>query len=277
MIDSAALNPASGVATSAVTLSLTGRTALITGGSRGLGFAIGKRFLQAGARVVLVARRPDVLESARLELEPLAQGRLSVHTCDVAQAASLASLKSALIDEGTSIDILVNNAGTSNRGAFETLTDETWQSDFDQKIFAAVRLSRFVLPGMKERRWGRILNVVSINGKTPGAGGAPTCVSRAAGIALTKVLACEFAPYNILANALCTGVILSDQVVKRHASSKGGLSLEAYMSEEAKPIPLGRLGSAEEYANVALFLASDAGSYVTGTAINIDGGLCKVV
>lgn len=277
MIDSAALHPANGGATSGLTLSLAGGTALITGGSRGLGFAIGKRFLQAGARVVLVARRPEVLESARRELEPLAQGRLSVHACDVAQAASLASLGSALTDAGTSIDILVNNAGTSNRGPFETLTDENWQSDFDQKVFAAIRLARFVLPGMKARRWGRILNVVSINGKTPGAEGAPTCVSRAAGIALTKVLASEFAPYNVLVNALCTGVIYSDQVVRRHAASTGGLSLEAYMREEAKPIPLGRLGRGEEYANVALFLASEAGSYVTGTAINIDGGLCKVV
>jgi NAD(P)-dependent dehydrogenase (short-subunit alcohol dehydrogenase family) len=102
-------------------------------------------------------------------------------------------------------------------------------------------------------------------------------VTRAAGIALTKVLANEYGKDNILVNALCTGVIESDQVVRRHEESGNGLSLAEHMRMEAKPIPLGRLGTAQEYANVALFLASDAGSYITGTAINIDGGLCRVV
>ena len=262
---------------SGVTLSLDGRTALITGGSRGLGFAIAQRFLQAGASVALTARRPEVLQAAQLELEKLAPGRVRAYACDVADAEAVGRLCRAIQDDGTTIDILVNNAGTSKRGPFESLSDEAWLADLNQKLLAAIRLARFVLPGMKARRWGRILNVVSINGKTPGPEGAPTCVSRAAGIALTKVLASEFAPYNVLVNALCTGVIYSDQIVKRHAASKSGLTLDAHMREEAKPIPLGRIGTSEEYANVALFLASDAGSYVTGTAINVDGGLCKVV
>lgn len=265
-------DPAAGVR-----LSLAGRTALITGGSRGLGRAIGERFVEAGGSVVLVARRATVLEETCSAIAQQAPGRVSGHACDVADGAAVATLCAELDKSGVAIDILVNNAGTSMRGPFESLSDERWLSDLNQKLFAAIRLSRFVLPGMKARRWGRILNVVSINGKTPGPEGAPTCVSRAAGIALTKVLATEFAPHNILVNALCTGIIYSDQIVKRHAASKAGLSLEDYMREEAKPIPLGRVGTPQEYANVALFLASDAGSYVTGTAINIDGGLCRVV
>jgi len=248
-----------------VALSLSGRTALVTGGSRGIGRGIAKRFAEAGARVILVARRRNKLVEAKAELDRIAPGRIAIHACDVADGKDVARLCKTLAGEGHKIDILVNNAGTSNRGAFEKLTDQAWQEDLDLKLFAAIRLSRFVLPGMKKRRWGRILNIVAINGKTPAARGAPTSVSRAAGIALTKVMANEFAEYNILVNALCTGIIMSDQTDPGRVDEIG------------KTIPLGRIGTAEEYANVALLLASDAGSYVTGSAINIDGGLCKVV
>jgi NAD(P)-dependent dehydrogenase (short-subunit alcohol dehydrogenase family) len=96
-------------------------------------------------------------------------------------------------------------------------------------------------------------------------------------MALTKVLANEFAPYNILVNALCTGLIISDQMINEHAAEAGGQSFDDYLAQKGKSIPLGRVGTAEEYANVALFLASDFSSYITGTAINIDGGSCKVL
>ncbi len=256
---------------------LTGKTALITGGSRGIGRAIGKRYLEAGGSVILTARRRDVLEQTKAELDPIAPGKVSVVACDVANGKQIAAMWETLARDKRQVDILVNNAGTSTRGAFENVTDELWQADLDQKLFAAIRLSRLVLPGMKARRHGRIINVVSVNGKTPTAGGAPTVVSRAAGLALTKVLANEFAPHNILVNALCTGLIMSDQIDKRYAEAGAGMSFEDYLKIEAKPIPLGRIGTAEEYANVALFLASDFSSYVTGVAINIDGGLCKVL
>jgi NAD(P)-dependent dehydrogenase (short-subunit alcohol dehydrogenase family) len=269
------MNPEILPPTPGVRLDMNGRTALITGGSRGLGLAIGKRFLEAGAAVILVARREDPLFAARDELAKLGLNRVTVHAGDMADRSVVEGLCAALNER--SIDVLVNNAGTSNRGPFEEQSDAIWQSDIDLKLFAAIRLARFLLPGMRARRWGRILNVVSINGKTPGGGGAPTAVTRAAGIALTKVLANEYGKDNILVNALCTGVIESDQVVRRHEESGNGLTLEEHMRMEAKPIPLGRLGTAQEYANVALFLASDAGSYITGTAINIDGGLCRVV
>jgi NAD(P)-dependent dehydrogenase (short-subunit alcohol dehydrogenase family) len=258
--------------------SLSGKTALITGGSRGIGRAIAARYLQAGGSVVLLARRPDVLAQTKVELDPLAPGKVAVIPCDVAKAGDIATMWDTLAREGHNIDILVNNAGTALTGAFENVTDAMWQSDFDQKLFACIRLSRLVLPGMKARRWGRIINVVSISGKVPFGGGAPTVVTRAAGLTLTKVLASEFAPHNILVNALCTGLIVTDQTQKRWARDGKGMAFEDYLQNvEAKPIPLGRVGTAEEYADVALFLASDFSSYVTGTSINIDGGLCKVL
>src|SRR5690606_38557427 len=141
--------------------------------------------------------------------------------------------------------------------------------------FAAIRLVRLVWPQMVERRWGRIINVLNIGAKAPRAASAPTSVSRAAGMALTKVLAGEGAPHNILVNALLVGTIATDQWVQR--AKKEGIPVETYLANIGKEIPLGRVGTAQEFANLACFLASDAGSYITGTATNIDGGRSPVV
>src|SRR5262249_35367619 len=126
-----------------------------------------------------------------------------------------------------------------------------------------------------ERRWGRVINTLNIGAKAPRPGSAPTSVTRAAGMALTKVLAGEGAPFNILVNALLIGFIEADQHVRRAA--KAGIPIDQYMKDGTKEVPLGRAGKAEEFANLACFLVSDAGSYITGTAINVDGGLSKVV
>jgi 3-oxoacyl-[acyl-carrier protein] reductase len=173
------------------------------------------------------------------------------------------------------VDIVVNNAGTSRNGPFEALTDEILQGDLEQKLFAAVRLTRLAWPQMKERRWGRVINVLNIGAKAPRAGSAPTSITRAAGLALTKVLAGEGGPHNILVNALLVGFIASDQHVQ--TAKRTGVALEEYVAVRAKAIPLGRIGRAEEFANIACFLASDAGSYITGSAINVDGGSSPVV
>ena len=132
---------------------------------------------------------------------------------------------------------------------------------------------------MAERRWGRIINVLNTAAKAPRAGSAPTSVSRAAGMALTKVLASEGAPHNVLVNALNTGIIESEQWVRRHQAMAPEKSQEEFYADMAKErgMPMGRLGKAEEFANMACFLASDAGSYINGTAINVDGGLSPVV
>jgi 3-oxoacyl-[acyl-carrier protein] reductase len=173
------------------------------------------------------------------------------------------------------VDIVVNNAGTSRTGPFENLTDEVMQADLDLKLFAAIRLARLAWPGMKERKWGRIINILNVGAKAPRPNSAPTSISRAAGMALTKVLSGEGAAHNILVNALLVGLIEADQHVQ--AAKKKGVPIEEYLTGLAKEIPLGRVGKAQEFANIAVMLASDAGSYVTGTAINIDGGRSPVV
>ncbi|MEO1695301.1 MAG: SDR family oxidoreductase, partial [Pseudomonadota bacterium] len=183
----------------------------------------------------------------------------------------------AVVERFGQLDVLVNNAGTSKTGTFTDISDEEWQADLDLKLFAHIRLARLALPGMQERRWGRIINVLNTAAKAPEAGRAPTAVSRAAGLALTKVLAGEGAPHNVLVNALLVGRIESDQWVRRHAAENKGRSLADYYDEMARTVPLGRVGTAEEFANVATFLASAEAGYVTGTAINVDGGMCPVV
>ena len=253
-------------------INLSGRAAIITGGSKGLGLAMAKRFTQAGADVAILARTKTTLDEAVRDIEKTAKGRIIGLTCDVAKLAETKAAYEGAMAAFGHVDILINNAGESRLGAFETITDEMWQDDFEQKLMGAIRMTRLVLPQMKERRWGRIVNVLSINAKHSRPGGAPTTVSRAAGLALTKVLAGECAPHNVLVNALMVGSIVSDQIVRRQKARKDGATLDDMIAEVGKEIPIGRMGRAEEFANVACFLVSDAASYVTGTAIPVDGG-----
>ena len=256
---------------------MDGRCALITGASRGLGLAMAKKFASSGADVAICARRGDVLEDARAEVAAVSGGKTVALVCDVSDASALETMFDGVIAALGKVDILVNNAGSSATGNFEDITDEMWQQDLDLKLFATIRLARLALPGMKERRWGRIINILNIGARAPGKRGAPTHVSRAAGLALTKVLAGDGAPFGVLANALLTGSIVTDQVVGQHARADTRSSLDDFIADKGKGIPLGRLGTAEEYANMACFLASDAASYITGTAINVDGGMSPVM
>jgi len=256
---------------------LAGRVAVITGASKGIGLAIATRMAESGAGVALLARRPDVLEQAKAQVAGSAKGRVHVVPCDVSKADAVAAAYEEVMGVFGRIDILVNNAGTSQTGPFTSITDEVWQADLDLKLFAAIRLTRLVWPQMVERRWGRVINVLNIGAKAPRAGGAPTAVSRAAGMALTKVLAGEGAPHNVLVNSLHVGLIDSDQWVRRHAQRQTNATYAAFLDEMGRGVPLGRVGHPEEFANVACFLASDLASYVTGTSINIDGNLSPVM
>jgi NAD(P)-dependent dehydrogenase (short-subunit alcohol dehydrogenase family) len=256
---------------------LTGRAAVITGASKGLGLAMATEFAASGADVALLARRPDVLEEAKGQVERTARGRVAAIPCDVAKAADCRAAYEAATGAFGKVDILVNNAGTSRAMPFEQVTDEIWQEDLDLKLFAAIRLARLALPGMRERRWGRIINVLNIGAKAPRANSAPTAVSRAAGMALTKILANECAPHNVLVNALLVGQIVSDQWVRRHAAQAADTPFEEFAARLGANIPLGRMGRAEEFAAMACFLCSDHAGFTTGTAINMDGGASPVV
>ena len=258
-------------------LDLSGRTALVTGASLGLGKAMATAFHAAGANVALLARREDVLEAARTDIARNPGGKVGAYACDVTAPAEIERAVASASAELGAVDILVNNAGQSQTGRFEDLTDEVWRYDLDLKLFAAIRFARLVFPGMKARGWGRIVNMLNTAAKAPPPGSAPTSVSRAAGMALTKVLAGEGAPHNVLVNALLIGSIKSDQVRRAYERSDRSASFDDFVAAAGKGLPMGRMGEAEECANVALFLASESASYVTGCAINMDGGLSRVV
>ncbi|AOB32220.1 short-chain dehydrogenase [Bordetella sp. H567] len=256
-------------------ISLQGRTAIVTGASKGLGHAIADRFVQCGANVVIAARTEAPLQAAHATLAQRQGGQVHACACDVSTAQGVQNLYDSAMKGFGRVDIIVNNAGTSAARPFGDVTDQDWQDDLDLKLFAAIRLTRLVWPQMKERRWGRVVNVLNIGAKAPGAKSVPTSVSRAAGMALTKALSAEGAPDNILVNALLVGKIESDQWVRR--ADARGVPVATVLREMAAGIPLGRVGRADEFAAAACFLASDWASYITGTAINVDGGASPVV
>ncbi len=257
---------------------LDGRAALITGGSEGLGKAMALKFADAGADVAIVARRPDVLEAAKAEIDAAGTGAVHAFSCDLGESSSAADAFASAESALGKIDILVNNAGTSRAGPFLEISDADWQTDFDLKLFAAIRLCRLAVPAMVSRKWGRIINILNIGAKAPRAGGAPTAVARAAGLALTKVLSQEYASHNVLVNAMLVGFIKSSQWERLYASKQPEESYEEFVQGmvDARRIPMGRIGEAEEFANMACFLASDAASYITGVSINVDGGVAPV-
>ena len=255
-------------------LGLKGKVALVTGATQGIGKATALLLAREGARVALVARGRDGLERCVKEIAS-AGGEALALQCDVSRAEDLERAVKAVTERWGGLDILVNNAGTSMRGPFEEVDDAMWQADLDLKLMAAVRLSRLALPLMKARGGGRIVNVTNIGGKQPDAETMPTTVTRAAGLALTKALSKEYAPHNILVNTVCIGRIKAGQWEAR--AQEQGLPVEALYEAMGGDIPLGRVGEAEEVANVIAFLVSSAASYVTGTSVNLDGGTSGVL
>ena len=261
-------------------LGLEGKVALVTGGSEGIGKAAARAMAAEGAKVVICARRPDVLQAAADDIGRATGGEVLAVPADVTRPDQLQALLDRSISAYGRIDILVNNAGTAATDYFEDIDDEAWQTDLDLKLFAAIRCSRLVLPYMKAQGGGRIINVTNLHGKAPGAGSMPTSVSRAAGIALTKAMSKDYAADNILVNTVCIGTIKAGQrerAWQRARESDPELTLDRYYADLGESLPLGRVGESEEAGDIIAFLASERASYITGVAINIDGGSSAVV
>ncbi len=255
-------------------LGLKGKVAVVTGGTEGIGRATALQLAKEGANVAICARTKEAVDATAAEIAKLGVQALGV-AADMSKAADIDRFMKAVVDQFGRIDILVNNAGTSKRGAFLELTDEEWANDLELKVFGAIRCSRLAVPHMKKNQDGRIVNITISSAKQPGAQSYPTSVSRAAGLAITKALSKEFAADNILVNTICIGKIKSGQHERRY--TKDGTGADKYYANMAIDIPIRRVGEAEEVANVITFLASDAASYVTGSSINLDGGISGVL
>lgn len=254
-------------------LELTGKVALITGGSQGIGLATAIEFANEGVEVVICARRQELLDEAVSEINKITGQSVLALSADVSQALDIDRVMDSLITKYGRLDILVNNAGRSAAAPFEEVDDTVWSEDLDLKLMAAIRCSRVALPYLeKADGGGRIINITAIGGKAPPAGSLPTSVSRAAGIALTKAMSKDLAKKNILVNTICIGLVKSGQIENAARTRFPDLTLEEAYSKMGSPVPLGRVGEAREVAALVAFLASPLAGYITGTAINVDGG-----
>lgn len=259
-------------------LGLRGKSALITGGSDGLGRAIATTLAAEGARVAIVARGTARLESVAAALRS-GGGDVIAIAGDVSKASDCERMIDTVIQQHGRIDILVNNAGTSMARAFETVDDAVWQADLDLKLFAAIRLVRAAIPHMKANGGGRIVNMLNIGAKAPAANSVPTSVSRAAGLALTKALSRQYAADQILVNAVLIGAVKAGQHERRWEANGRPGTIDAFYEQMAvdRGVPVGRIADASELADLVAFLVSERARYITGVAINFDGGISPVV
>jgi NAD(P)-dependent dehydrogenase (short-subunit alcohol dehydrogenase family) len=257
-------------------LHLNGKVVLITGGTDGLGAALADRLVEEGARVAVCGRDPHRLATTEQRLLDAGGDALAVQA-DVTQLADLERFVEAAVGEWGRIDGLVNNAGKSAAGRIVQVSDEEWIADINLKVLAAVRCTRLAVPHLVAAGGGAIVNVLNVGSKAPGAASLPTTASRAAGLAITKAASKELGAQGIRVNAVLIGLVESGQW-RRRADAAGQTEDEVYRQmAERTDIPLGRVGRSEEFADLAAYLLSDRASYVTGSAINLDGGTSPVL
>ncbi len=245
--------------------SLSGKSALITGGSRGLGKAMARGFAEAGADVVISSRSADELQEAAKEIGEGLNVRVEWIAADMSDRAQVKDLADEAVKRLGKIDILVNNAGINNPQPIDEITDDVWDKNVEVDLTACMAMARYLVPGMKARKWGRLIYTSSVLGLGGRLHRNVYCACKAALIGLAKANALELGPYSITANCLCPGPFLTDMPMK--------LLSDADKQKFSDRTALGRWGLPREIAGPALLLASDAGSYITGEAIVVDGGV----
>ena len=263
-------------------MGLDDKVAIITGGSEGIGKAAALGMAKEGAKVIIVARRQEVLDQAATEIRTATEGVVLPLAADVSDKGAARRVVQAALDNYGRVDILVNNAGTSMAKEFEEVSDEDWDYDFELKVWGAVRLIRESIPEMRRVGGGRIINVTNLGGRTPGPASMPTSISRAAGIGITKGLSKDLAKDNILVSTVCIGLVKSGQHERRYQrliETNPSLTMDQFWDDtvQRRGVPLGRMAEANEAGDVITFLASERASYLTGIAVNIDGGTSAVV
>jgi len=255
---------------------LAGKCALVTGASLGIGRAIATVFAEHGINVAITARDAERLRRTAGEIGANRPGRVVPIPADMSKAAEVTNAVAEASRALGRIDILVNNAGSSPAGWLANITDEQWQDSFNLKLMGYVRTTRAAIPAMKERRWGRVINIMGRGGHQPSAHYVLGCFN-AALQNFTQAVAEECSPHGVLVTGINPGVIATtrhDTMTRQRALAEKRSEAEI-KAETAKTIPVGRIGRADDIANAALFLASDRASYIAGTWINIDGGASR--
>jgi len=245
----------------------------VTGASKGMGKACALGLAAEGARVAMCARTEADLKAAVDEVKARTKAEVLGVAADVTKADQVRALVGRVKEAFGSPDILIANCGGPPRGFFDDFDDAAWHGAVEVSLLSTVRLVREVLPGMRAKKWGRILTIQSVSVKQPLADLMLSNAVRPGVHGMMKTLALQLAKDNILVNTLCPGRILTDRLLGGLKAS--GLSREEYLARQSAEIPMGRVGTAEEFANVAVFLASERASYVTGVALQVDGGLVR--
>ncbi|MCU0624165.1 MAG: 3-oxoacyl-[acyl-carrier-protein] reductase [Gemmatimonadaceae bacterium] len=243
-----------------LSIDLTGKVALVTGSTRGIGRAIAETLARAGARVAVVGRDVAKAQAAAAEISPEARG----YGCDVADATQVTALVEAVEQDFGQLDILVNNAGLTKDNLLMRLKDDDWQQVLDANLRGAFVAMRAATRGMMKRRFGRVINIASVVGITGNKGQANYAASKAGLIGLTRSVAKELATRNVLCNVVAPGFIATD--------------MTAAMTDEAKAatnaaIPMERMGQPADIAGAVAFLSSDLAAYITGQVLVVDGGM----
>lgn len=258
-------------------LNLKGRQALVLGASQGLGLAIATTLATEGASVILAGRSAERLQAAAVEVRTTSGRDVSVEIVDLSDETSIESFLARL--GGRQIDILVNNGGGPPPGAVAGVTADVWRQQFEAMLNAPFRITAALLPAMRARKWGRIVNVVSSGVVQPIPNLGISNTLRLSIIGWAKTLAAEVAADGVTVNSVIPGRIHTSRVdqLDAAAATRAGKTPEAIAEASRATIPIGRYGKPEEFADAVAFLASDRASYITGTSLRIDGGMIRSI
>jgi NAD(P)-dependent dehydrogenase (short-subunit alcohol dehydrogenase family) len=245
---------------------LTGKVALVTGGSKGLGKAMARGLALAGADVFISSRHEDELKAALDEILDGTSRHGKYAAADMAKRADVLRLADLAVRDMGHIDILINNAGTNIPEPIDEITDDNWNTVMDINLNSVMALTRALVPAMKKRRWGRVIHISSIMGLVSAAGRNVYSVTKSALLGLSRASALDLGPFGITVNCIAPGPFLTDLPMR--------LLTDEQKQNFTKMTALGRWGQPEELVGTTLLLASDAGSYITGTTIVVDGGWC---
>ena len=260
-------------------LGLKNRTAIVCAASRGLGYAAARELAAEGARVVICARGDDRLQKARQAIIAETKADVRAVAADVATTEGIDAVVHAAEQAFGHVDILVNNTGGPPSGPFEKLSWELWQQHVNNLLRSTVELTRRVLPGMRERKWGRILNVTSITVKQPVDGLMLSNSLRAAVTGFARTLATEVARDGVTVNCILPGFTRTERVEHLNAATaeREGVSVDEVSARTEAQIPMGRIGEPKEFGATVAFLVSERASYITGQSVAVDGGWIRAL